>query len=90
MSKSGWSSPKDATNSGLSPLTSHEMDQQVMQNFLRRMARIAAEVKSVNPETEGKKLCEKLYLRVASIARGPTSEYTCDRGHRYVQVLSCN
>jgi hypothetical protein len=36
------------------------MDQQVMQNFLRRMARIGAEVKSVNPETEGKKLCEKL------------------------------
>jgi hypothetical protein len=46
---------EDAASPSVSPLTSHEMDQQVMQNFLQRMARISAEAKSANPETEGKK-----------------------------------
>jgi hypothetical protein len=45
---------EEATNSGVSPLTSHEMDQQVMQNILRRMERISADATSTSPETERK------------------------------------
>jgi hypothetical protein len=45
---------EEATNSGVSPLTSHEMDQQVMQNMLRRMAQISTDATSTSPETERK------------------------------------
>jgi hypothetical protein len=45
---------EEATNSGVSPLTSHEMDQKVMQNMLRRMAQISTEATSTSPETERK------------------------------------
>jgi hypothetical protein len=40
---------EDATDSGVSPLTSHEMDQKVMQNILRRMQGASAEATSTNP-----------------------------------------
>jgi hypothetical protein len=46
---------EDATNSQPSTLTSHEMDQQVMQSILRRMGRINAEVTSTNPESKDEK-----------------------------------
>lgn len=39
---------EDATNSGVSPLTSHEMDQKVMQDILRRMQGPSIEVTSTN------------------------------------------
>jgi hypothetical protein len=45
---------EDATNSEISPLTSHEMDHKIMQNILRRMERIKSESKSTNTETKGK------------------------------------
>jgi hypothetical protein len=45
---------EEATNSGVSPHTSHEMDQQVMQNMLRRMAQISTDATSTSPETERK------------------------------------
>lgn len=46
---------EDAISPSVSPLTLHEIDQKVIQNFLQRMAHISAEVKSADPETKGKK-----------------------------------
>jgi hypothetical protein len=43
---------EDATNPGVLPLTSDEVDQQVMQNLVRRMARISAEATSFTLEKE--------------------------------------
>jgi hypothetical protein len=43
---------EEATNSGVSPLNPHEIDQQVMQNILRRMKSISADTTSTNPESK--------------------------------------
>ncbi|MDP9052011.1 MAG: DUF5681 domain-containing protein [Acidobacteriota bacterium] len=45
---------EDATQLGVSPQTTHEMDQKVMQNLLRRMARSVDAGTSTNVETKGK------------------------------------
>jgi hypothetical protein len=45
---------EEATNSGVSPLNPHEMDQKVMQNILRRMKGISADTASTSQETERK------------------------------------
>lgn len=45
---------EEATNSEASPRTAREIDQQMKQNILRRMARIAAEAAATNPETDRK------------------------------------
>jgi hypothetical protein len=46
---------EDATSPSVSPLTSHEIDQKVMQNFLKRIARNSAEAILTNSEIERKK-----------------------------------
>jgi hypothetical protein len=45
---------EEATNSGVSPLNPHEMDQKVMQNILRRLTPVNAEATPTNPESERK------------------------------------
>jgi hypothetical protein len=46
---------EDAADPGVLPLTSHEIDQQVMQNLVRRMARISVEATSTTTEAQVKK-----------------------------------
>lgn len=43
---------EEATNAGVSPLTSHEKDQMVLENIRRRMESISAETKSNNSESQ--------------------------------------
>ena len=43
---------EEATNAGVSPLTSHEKDQKVLENIRRRMESISAEAKFSNPESK--------------------------------------
>ena len=43
---------EEACNSVVSPLTTHEMDQKVMQNLLRRMKEISTDSASTSPEGE--------------------------------------
>jgi len=43
---------EDVVNSGASPLTPHEMDKKVMQDILRRMKNISAEVTSTSQESK--------------------------------------
>jgi hypothetical protein len=45
---------EEASNSGVSPLNPHEIDQQVMQSILRRMKSISADTASTSQETERK------------------------------------
>jgi hypothetical protein len=45
---------EEASNSGVSLLTSHEIDQKVMQSILRRLTPVNAEATPTNPESERK------------------------------------
>jgi len=46
---------EEAANSGVSPLTSHEMDQKALEDIRRRMEMISAEVTHTKPEPEKEK-----------------------------------
>jgi hypothetical protein len=43
---------EEVSNSGVSPHTTHEMDQKVMESLRRRMEHISAETTSTNPESK--------------------------------------